>query len=240
MADRLMEDDPQGAPENLISGDTMERRRGPQEMGRRASRRGTASPSRGVPVPHNPESFLPVAVPQTGWQAPSAGRCVEWSRQPVRQRTAADAMKRLRFRNGNLHNAEVIGETRSVLSQSKRAGGYPPGILNGGGRVDMDRISELLRMLNPEQEKVVRLYFGLGCQRPHSALEIGHEFGVPFQVIAGLLGAAGRRLARLGLTPLQIREAVRGQAELPHQAGSRSLAESKKKSPCCHRSKRSF
>jgi len=95
-------------------------------------------------------------------------------------------------------------------------------------------------MLNPEQEKVIRLYFGLGCQRPHSALEIAQVFGVSSPVIAGLLGAAERRLARLGLTPLQIREAVRGQAELPRQPGLRSLAEAKKKSPFCHRSKRQF
>jgi DNA-directed RNA polymerase sigma subunit (sigma70/sigma32) len=104
--------------------------------------------------------------------------------------------------------------------------------------VDLKRISELLRMLNPEQEKVIRLYFGLGCQRPHSALEIAPVFGVSSQVIAGLLGAAERKLARLGLSPLQIREAVREQARLPPRGNSRRGAEAQKKSPFCHRSKR--
>jgi hypothetical protein len=103
--------------------------------------------------------------------------------------------------------------------------------------VDVNRISELLRMLAPEQEKVIRLYFGLGCQRPYSALEIAPEFGVSYHVIAGLLGAAEKRLALLGLTPNQIREAVRWQAELPSQSGSRSSGESKQ-SQFCHRSKR--
>jgi hypothetical protein len=38
------------------------------------------------------------------------------------------------------------------------------GIANG--RIDGKRIGELLRKLPPEQEKVVRLYFGLGCKLP--------------------------------------------------------------------------
>ena len=45
--------------------------------------------------------------------------------------------------------------------------------------VDLERISELLRRLKPEQEKVIRLFFGLGCQRPYSAVEIAPVFGVP-------------------------------------------------------------
>jgi len=31
--------------------------------------------------------------------------------------------------------------------------------------MDLNHISEILRMLQPRQEKVIRLYFGLGCQR---------------------------------------------------------------------------
>ena len=55
--------------------------------------------------------------------------------------------------------------------------------------MDTDRISELLRGLRPRQEKVLRLYFGLGCERPHSAQEMAEEFGVSAQVIAGIIGA---------------------------------------------------
>ena len=60
--------------------------------------------------------------------------------------------------------------------------------------MDLQRISGLLRKLSPRQEKVIRRLFGLGCQRPHSAREVAQEFGVSAQVIAGLLGAAQRRL----------------------------------------------
>jgi DNA-directed RNA polymerase sigma subunit (sigma70/sigma32) len=42
--------------------------------------------------------------------------------------------------------------------------------------MDLKRISEILRMLPPRQEKVIRLFFGLGCQRPHSAVEIAAAF----------------------------------------------------------------
>jgi len=90
-------------------------------------------------------------------------------------------------------------------------------------------------MLQPRQEKVIRLYFGLGCQRPHSALEIAEAFEVSSQVIAGILGAAESRLARLGLTPIQMRAAARREAELHPPPGARSLPESKPKSWSGHR-----
>ena len=87
--------------------------------------------------------------------------------------------------------------------------------------MDLNRISEILRMLQPRQEKVIRLYFGLGCQRSHSALEITEAFEVSSQVIAGILGAAERRLVRLGLTPIQMRAAARREAALYPPAPSR-------------------
>jgi hypothetical protein len=82
------------------------------------------------------------------------------------------------------------------------------------------------------------LYFGLGCQRPHSALEIAEAFEVSSQVIAGILGAAESRLARLGLTPIQMRAAARLEAELHPPPGARSLPESKPKSWSGHRAHR--
>ena len=72
--------------------------------------------------------------------------------------------------------------------------------------MDLIRISQLLRRLSARQEKIIRLYFGLGCQCPHSAQEIAQEFGVSPQVIAGILGAAERRLVREGLTASQLRQ----------------------------------
>ncbi len=75
--------------------------------------------------------------------------------------------------------------------------------------VDCNRVSSRLRSLTPIQEKVVRLYFGLGCQRSHSAKEIAQEFRVSSQVIAGILSGAHRKLAQIGLKPSQIEEAAR-------------------------------
>src|ERR1041385_8388392 len=74
--------------------------------------------------------------------------------------------------------------------------------------VDRDRVSRLLKRLQPRQEKVVRLYFGLGCRRPHSAIEIAREFHVSAQVIAGVLSGAARQLARAGLTREELWEAA--------------------------------
>jgi DNA-directed RNA polymerase sigma subunit (sigma70/sigma32) len=82
--------------------------------------------------------------------------------------------------------------------------------------MDLHRISELLRKLSPRQEKVIRLYFGLGCQLPHSAQEMAAEFGVSAQVIAGILGAAERRLAKEGLSASQLREGGQREARLHH------------------------
>jgi DNA-directed RNA polymerase sigma subunit (sigma70/sigma32) len=105
-------------------------------------------------------------------------------------------------------------------------------------QIDLTHISEILRTLPPRQEKVIRLYFGLGCQRPHSASEIGDAFQVSPQVIAGILGAAERRLARLGLTPMQMRAAARRETERHPPPGARSLPESKPKSWSGHRAHR--
>ena len=79
--------------------------------------------------------------------------------------------------------------------------------------MEADHIAGLLRKLSPWQEKIVRLYFGLGCERPHAAGEIGSEFGVSAQAIAGTIRAALRRLAPEGLTSRHLREAARDQAE---------------------------
>ena len=75
--------------------------------------------------------------------------------------------------------------------------------------IDRIRLASLLKTLNPRQEKVVRLYFGLGCLRSHSASEIAREFHVSPQVIGGVLGGAERKLAQAGLTRSELREAAR-------------------------------
>lgn len=103
--------------------------------------------------------------------------------------------------------------------------------------MDLERISGLLRSLSPLQEKVVRLYFGLGCERPHSAVEMALEFGISSQVISGILGGAKRKLALVGLTPTHLKEAARCEAELRRPIPSQVLAGSRKK--CSVRNSRS-
>jgi hypothetical protein len=76
--------------------------------------------------------------------------------------------------------------------------------------VDLNRLSALLREhLSSKQEKVVRLYFGLGCPQSFSATEIAQEFRVSWQRISGIVRAAERKLTLVGLTPSVLREAAR-------------------------------
>ena len=92
--------------------------------------------------------------------------------------------------------------------------------------MDLAPMAALLRKLTPRQEKVIRLYFGLGCQRPHSAPEVAQQFGVSVPVIAGIIGAAQRRLRQEGLTSRHLREAARQESELHERSAVVSLRES--------------
>ena len=92
--------------------------------------------------------------------------------------------------------------------------------------MDLADIAARLRKLTPRQEKVIRLYFGLGCQRPHSAQEVAQEFGVSVPVIAGIMGAAQRRLTQEGLKPHHLREAARQESEVRLRSAVGSLRES--------------
>ena len=83
--------------------------------------------------------------------------------------------------------------------------------------MDLTRLTGELRKLSPLQEKVVRPYLGLGCERSHSAREITGEFDASVQAIAAILGAAQRRLAAVGLTSGDLREAARCQGKSHQQ-----------------------
>ena len=80
-----------------------------------------------------------------------------------------------------------------------------------------NRVADLLKTLSPIQEKVVRLYFGLGCQRSHAAGEIDQEFQVSPQTIGGLLSGAVRRLRQAGCTASELRQAASLQVEVSRQ-----------------------
>jgi DNA-directed RNA polymerase sigma subunit (sigma70/sigma32) len=62
-----------------------------------------------------------------------------------------------------------------------------------------DVIGTALRKLRPIEEKIVRLSYGLGCQRAHSAEEIAKEFGVGRGLVDAILEEAEGRLAKDGV-----------------------------------------
>lgn len=89
--------------------------------------------------------------------------------------------------------------------------------------VDFDRLNRLLRQLSREEEKVIRLYFGLGCQREHAAAEIADEFDVPESVIVDMVRIAQRQLARDGVTPSQLSAAAQQAREIGRPTRSQSM-----------------
>jgi hypothetical protein len=105
-------------------------------------------------------------------------------------------------------------------------------ILKNSGEAYTVQVPAVLPSLNEAlnwllEPKVVGSYYGRFCGFSRCA-----------QVIAGILGAAERRLARLGWTPTQMRAAARREAELHPPPGARSLPESKPKSWSGHRAHR--
>lgn len=57
-----------------------------------------------------------------------------------------------------------------------------------------DEAAGILRTLSPKEEKVVRLRFGIGCQREHTLEEIGQEFGLTGERIRQIETEALRQL----------------------------------------------
>jgi DNA-directed RNA polymerase sigma subunit (sigma70/sigma32) len=64
--------------------------------------------------------------------------------------------------------------------------------------MDLAGLAHLLKKLSTRQEKVTRLYCGLGCERTHSIQEMAQEFGVSEEAVDNLLKAARKRLEREG------------------------------------------
>ena len=64
---------------------------------------------------------------------------------------------------------------------------------------EADRLGQQLRTLRPIEEKVVRLAYGIGCERAHGAEEIAMEFGVAPALIVEILEEAERRLEQAGV-----------------------------------------
>ncbi len=87
----------------------------------------------------------------------------------------------------------------------------PEGVLPQRARPagEEDPLGPRLRKLRPIEEKIVRLCYGIGCQRAHSAEEIAGEFGVSRELVGAILEEAERRLVQEGLFRTELRQAGR-------------------------------
>jgi RNA polymerase primary sigma factor len=57
-----------------------------------------------------------------------------------------------------------------------------------------DEMANILKMLSPKQERVIRLRFGIGCEREHTLGEIGQEFDLTRERIRQIEAKALRQL----------------------------------------------
>jgi len=57
-----------------------------------------------------------------------------------------------------------------------------------------DEMASILRTLSAKEEKVIRLRFGIGCEREHTLEEIGQEFDVTRERIRQIEAKALRQL----------------------------------------------
>ena len=59
-----------------------------------------------------------------------------------------------------------------------------------------DETAGILKTLSPKEEKVIRMRFGIGCEREHTLEEIGQEFDVTRERIRQLQNIALSKLRR--------------------------------------------
>ena|SRR5579871_1772374 len=85
-----------------------------------------------------------------------------------------------------------------------------------------DNLGTTLRTLPPIEEKVVRLSYGIGCERAHSVAEIAVEFGVGADLVAAILEQAEQRLAECGVPREQLQHSGPPVSCSRHRCGTRS------------------
>ena len=61
------------------------------------------------------------------------------------------------------------------LIEDRWVGSPVDAVIEGNVR---DETAGILKILSPREEKVIRLRFGIGCEREHTLEEIGREFDV--------------------------------------------------------------
>jgi hypothetical protein len=80
--------------------------------------------------------------------------------------------------------------------------------LDAGDADVLREAAGLLKTLSPKEEKVLRMFFGWGCEREHTALEVAQEFDVSRDVIYRLRKRALTRMGRIGMDKEVIRRVV--------------------------------
>ena len=80
------------------------------------------------------------------------------------------------------------------LIEDRSVGSPVDAIIEGGVR---DETTCILKTLSPREEKVIRLRFGIGCEREHTLEEIGQEFDVTRERIRQIEAKALRQLRAL-------------------------------------------
>ena len=77
------------------------------------------------------------------------------------------------------------------LIEDRSVGSPVDAIIEGNVR---DETAGILKTLSPREEKVIRLRFGIGCEREHTLREIGQEFDITRERIRQIEAKALRQL----------------------------------------------
>jgi RNA polymerase primary sigma factor len=84
-----------------------------------------------------------------------------------------------------------IASTLGDLIEDRRVGSSVDSVFDTNVR---DEMANILKMLSPKQERVIRLRFGIGCEREHTLGEIGQEFDLTRERIRQIEAQALRKL----------------------------------------------
>jgi hypothetical protein len=80
--------------------------------------------------------------------------------------------------------------------------------LAAGDVAAVEKAAALVKILSSEEETVLRMFFGWGCEREHSAVEVAQEFEVSRSVIYRLRKRALNRMGSIGVDKEMIRQVV--------------------------------
>jgi RNA polymerase primary sigma factor len=114
-----------------------------------------------------------------------------WIRQAI-TRAIADQSRTIRIPvHMNESMNKFLRATRELEKELGRVGSPVDAVIDSNVR---DETANILKTLSPKEEKVIRLRFGIGCEREHTLEEIGQEFDVTRERIRQIEAKALRQL----------------------------------------------